>query len=184
MRLAIVVLALCSFVGCKHQGAISPQKEVIAKPTSPNFKLEGNWVPESDILLPVSSNESVGIRKTDTGVYTVQFPDADGFNVEVRTTTLAQHKDYAIAEAHASSNDTSHFRFIGIICCRDDKLSVAWIESKNLAKLMHDEGCSAVIERSAFGTKVFAEPDDLLNCITKHPTDLVGKPATFTRKTK
>ena len=184
MRLAIVAFALCCIVGCKHQGAISPQKEVIAKPIAPKFKLEGNWVPDTDVLLPVSTNESVGIRKADTGIYKIEFPDAEGFNVEVKTTTLPQRRDYAIAEAHASSNGTSYFRFIGIIRCSDDNLSVAWIESKNLAKLMHDEGYSAVIERSAFGTKVFAEPDDLANCIAKHATELVGKPATFTRKTK
>ena len=184
MRSTIIVLALCCFVGCKHEGAISPQKEVIPNPVSPKFKLAGSWIPDAEILLPVGSNEPVSIRQTDDGVFAVTFPDADGLDVEVRTTPLRPRKGYVIAEAHASANDTSWLRFIGIIKCSDDKLSVAWIESENLARLMHEEGHSAVIERSAFGTKVFAESDDLLDCITKHANELVGKPATFTRQPK
>lgn len=184
MRLALLVLVAFLCVGCKHEGAITPQQEVISKPASPRFKLDGVWIPDTDALLPAGSGEPVVIRKVGNGVFAVDFADFDGIDIEVRTTAIGQRKRFAIAEAHASANGDSWLRFVGIIRFSDDKLGVSWIESKNLAKLMHKDGHSAVIEHSAFGTKVFADSDDLLDCITKHTNELTGKPVTFTRKTK
>lgn len=185
MRSVVFCIAatLC-VVGCKHQGAFSPQQQVVTKPITPKFELAGVWLPSPDGLFPQHSNQPVTIHKTDDGVFSINFVDAVELDVELRTTLLGEHGNYAIADVLASANGEPWLRYLGIIAHSSGTLSVWWIESKTLAKFMHAEGHSAVIERSTFGSKVFAEPQDLLDCITKHSRELVGNPVTFTRKTK
>ncbi|MEM6473776.1 MAG: hypothetical protein AAF802_29730 [Planctomycetota bacterium] len=182
MRFLTVALLLVVFVGCKHKGAISPHREVITEPTTPSFDCEGVWSPEPDVPFPQGLEQLVTIREVEDGVFSLHLSNSDEVEFEVRTTSLGEHDQYAIAEMHASIQGESWLRYIGIVQCTDDKLTAWWIESKDLARLMHADGHSAVIERGAFGTKVFAESGDLLDCITKHSRELIGKPQSFTRK--
>ncbi|WP_144059365.1 hypothetical protein [Rhodopirellula sp. SWK7] len=185
MRIAVICVAsVLLLAGCKHQGAVSPQQQVVTKPMAPKFDLTGSWIAAPDVALPQDANEPVTIRKTGDGVFSIDMFAADGIAIELRTTQLGEQEDYAIADVLASANGKPWIRYLGIIARKNDTLMVWWIESKSLAKLMHADGHSAVVEHSAFGTKVFADAEDLLQCVRQHSRELAGKPATFTKKIK
>ncbi|MEM8671496.1 MAG: hypothetical protein AAGG48_28510 [Planctomycetota bacterium] len=183
MRIAVICIASVLFLsGCKHQGAVSPQQQVVTKPTTPKFDLTGAWIAAPEVVLPQDSNKPITIRKTGDGVFSIDMFAADGIAIELRTAQLGEQEGYAIADVVASTNGKPWIRYLGIIAKKEDMLTVWWIESKSLAKLMHADGHSAVIEHSAFGTKVFADAEDLRQCVRQHSRELVGKPATFTKK--
>ncbi|OYP35627.1 hypothetical protein [Rhodopirellula sp. MGV] len=185
MRIAVICIAsVLLLAGCKHQGAVSPEQQVVTKPTAPKFDLAGSWIAAPDVALSQETNEPITIREKGDGVFSVDMFASDGIAIELRTTQLGEQEDYAIADVLASSNGIPGIRYLGIIARKDDTLSVWWIESKSLARLMHADGHSAVIEYSAFGSKIFANAEDLLECIRQHSRELVGKPTTFTTKIK
>lgn len=183
MRISIVFFAFVVFaIGCKHQGAISPQEQVVATPVAPKFELAGQWIASSDLLLPQDVEEPITIRSSGDGLFSIDVPEAEELEIELRTAPLGNQNEYAIAEVLASAGGKPWIRYLGIVARQGDTLSVWWIESKSLAKLMRADGYSAVIEHSAFGSKVFADSGDLLDCVAKHSRELIGKPVTLTRK--
>ncbi|QDU96621.1 hypothetical protein [Lignipirellula cremea] len=65
----------------------------------------------------------------------------------------------------------------------DDRGLTVWqVRTGNLAKLMHADGHSAVLEHATFATRVFAEPADLLDCVARHGKELAKSPNRYKRR--
>ncbi len=177
----LVLLSIVILNGCKHQGAVSPQQQVIAVPKTPAFDIAGTWVAVSDPSFP-DETKPITVRKIGEGVYSIEILAPEEFEIELRTTELGDAKNYAITEVLASAGGSEWGRYLGLIAMKNGAITVWWIESKNLARLLHADGHSAVIEHSAFGSKIHAGSDDLLDCIQKHSRELVGQPTLFTKQ--
>ncbi|WP_197454270.1 hypothetical protein [Stieleria varia] len=124
----------------------------------------------------------MSVRKLRDGVYAIDIESHGKISIECRTTPLVKSDDCVIADIVASSANEPPLRLIGVVKRQGESLSVWWIESTNLAKLLHEDSYSAVIEHGLLYSKVYADAEDLLKCIQKHSRELVGDPAYSLRR--
>jgi len=169
---ALVILILA---GCKHEGAISPQERVVTNPDATDFGLCGTWRAVSDHALELNLTEPLRITMGDDGVYAVEWSIAGAPVVSLRATTLGNDSNSAVVDVEASFAENLAARYLAVAKREGDELHVWWIEAKNLAQTMHENGYSAVIEHEALATKVFADSDQLLDCVREHARELIGQ---------
>ena len=185
VSLAVAVLSLLISLGCERSGVISPQERVVTQPEKRDFGLVGSWRSMPDPVFDTDRKKDImTIETADDGVYSVKSESLDELAVSFRAVSLDDDSGYAIIDIEAQLKDELTIRYLALAKRKEDNLYVWWIESKNLAKLMHGDGHSAVIEHRLFGTVVYAEPDQLLACVRNHSRELVGKPTVLRSNAK
>ncbi len=193
---SVASLLICAGCG-KHEGIISLQERVIMQPEKKNFGLVGTWYqhPSDPVFETDEKTEAMTIKMADDGVYTVQAESLGEGEVWLRAISLDANPGsnpdgaddafgYAIVDIEIKLKGQVQFRSLAVVKRQGDDLFVGYIESKNLAKLMHVDGHSAVIERGTFSTKVHAKPDQLIACVRNHFRELIGSSVIFRSSAK
>ena len=175
-------IALTIACGC-NRDAIQPQEPVIRSPEIRDFGFEGSWRANVDNQVTDSSNRAVEpkpvtISMDENGVYSVKGPALRNLDVTFRVVSLLKDSAYAIVDIEVKE-ESAVVRYLAIAKREHEQLYLWWVEGKQLAKFMLDNGFSAVIERELLGTRVYAKSDELLKCVRKHSRSVVGKPDVF-----
>lgn len=175
-----MALLLC-VCGCTRSSMISPQQPVVTEPDTEDVGLVGVWhavtLPPG---LPSNSEASapVSISMDDGGIYAVKSELLDNLEISLRANAISGMSGYAVVDVEAKHGDDS-WRSLAVTKRDGEHLYVCWIEAENLARAMHAEGYSAVIERGTFSTKVYADSGELMACVQKHLQKLVGSPVVY-----
>jgi len=188
---SIASLLICAGCG-KHEGIISLPERVITQPEKKDFGLVGTWYqhPSDSVFETDEKKEAMTIKMADDGVYTVQAESLGEAEVLLRAISLdanpGSNRDdaddafgYAIVDIEIKLKEKVQFRSLAVVKRQGDDFFVGYIESKNLAKFMHADGHSAVMEHGTFGTKVHAKPEQLIACVRNHFRELINSPVVF-----
>ena len=182
----LFILTAASF-GCvtdRDTRAVTFNEAVIAAPESRDFGFVGKWRPlDSEI----KTDDDVGtiIISMKDGVYSVKLSDSRGdssLKFACRAASLAKDFHKAIFEmAYENEKGEVESRYLGIAFRNEDRLHVAWVQAKNFAKFMREDGYSAVIEIDTFETEIHANAEDVLACVRKHYEDLISESDQYER---
>ena len=177
-RAAFVAFLLLALTGCDQERVIAPNRRIVTQAEKRDFGFVGTWKQITRADLGAGRGATIVIQMAKNGIYSVKSDSLREFEISSRAMSLDDESGTAIVDIEAVARMETARR---VVLARrvEDKLYLWWIESKNLAALMHADGHSAVIEHHALLTNVFAEPQDLVACIRKHSSKLVGEPTVF-----
>lgn len=163
--------------GCRLSSSIFTQERIVVDGEKTDFGFTGTWKEVSNLHeRERDTSEGFSITMNSDGVYTLDAKAGEDFKITLRATSLSKDSEYAIVDVDIEADKKLYSRYLAIATRKDDELFVWWIESKNIAKMLHESGHSAVVEHGTFSTRVYVKPDALLDCVREHSKQLVGEP--------